>query len=42
MKISLVGIGIDFILNANFDLIDCSCLERCAEKDSEAVSRFKV
>ena len=29
-------IGIDFTLNANFDLMECSCLEYRVEKDSEA------
>ena len=29
-------IGIDFTLNANFDLVECNCLEYCVEEDSEA------
>ena len=41
-EISIAGKGIDFNLNANYDLIRCTCLEFCAEKPSEAVSRLKV
>lgn len=39
---SIARTGIDFTLIANFDLIQCSCLQSCAEKHSEAVSRLKV
>ena len=41
-EISIAGKGIDFNLNANYDLIRCTCLEFCTEKPSEAVSRLKV
>lgn len=42
METSIAEIGIDFTLIANFDLIECSCLELCAEKHFGTVSRLRV
>lgn len=36
METFIAVIGIDLTLKANFDLVECSCLEYCVEKDSEA------
>lgn len=35
METFITVVGIDLTLKSSFDVVDCSCLEDCVEKDSE-------